>query len=68
MNVLWGLATLTIGVSFMYCGSVESDFAVYRLLCARSRLLWGDRVHRFYQAVGATLSLLGLLWATGVIW
>lgn len=68
MSVVWGLAMAAIGALFLYWGSTESPFAVYRLLAARSRILWGDRVHRFYQVVGAVLVVAGLLWAAGVIW
>ena len=68
MNVLWGIVMMAIGVLFVYWGSTGSGFVVYRLLAARSRILWGDRVHRFYQIVGAVLAVLGLLWAVGVIW
>ena len=68
MNVLWGIVMTTIGVLFVYWGSTASDFFVYRLLAARSRVLWGERVHRFYQVVGAVLVVVGFLWAIGVIW
>lgn len=68
MNVVWGIVMMAIGVSFVYWASTESGFVVYRLLAARSKILWGERVHRFYQVVGAVLLVLGLLWATGVIW
>ena len=68
MNVLWGLMMMAIGALFVYWGSIQSDFVVYRYLAARSRILWGERVHRFYQVVGAVLVVLGLLWAVGVIW
>ena len=68
MNLLYGIVMTAIGVSFVYWGTTESDFVVYRLLIARSKSLWADRVHRFYQIVGAVLVVLGLLWALGVIW
>jgi hypothetical protein len=68
MNILWGIVMMAIGVSFVYWGRTESGFVVYRTLAARSRVLWGDRVHRFYQVVGTILVVLGLLWATGIIW
>ena len=68
MNVLWGLVMATIGGVFFFWGRSQSESAVYRLLAARSRILWGDRVHSFYQVVGAVLVVLGLLWAIGVIW
>ena len=68
MDILWGALLATTGALFAYWGTTESNSAVYRLLAARSRDLWGERVHRFYQVVGAVLAVLGLLWSTGVIW
>ena len=68
MHVLWGIVMMAIGALFVAWGSTESNFVVYRLLAARSRVLWGERVHRFYQVVGAVLVVVGLLWAVGVIW
>ena len=68
MNVLWGIVMMAIGVLVVFWGSTRSNFVVYRLLAARSRVLWGERVHGFYQVVGVVLSVLGLLWAIGVIW
>ena len=68
MHVLWGALTTMIGALFVYWGTARSDFIVYRLLAARSRILWAERVHRFYQVVGAILVVLGLLWAFGAIW
>ena len=34
---------------------------LYRLLAARSRLLWGDRVHGFYQVAGGLMIIAGVL-------
>jgi hypothetical protein len=50
-----------IGILFVVWGRARSDFVVYRLLAARSRVLWGDRVHGFYQVVGVVLVVVGLL-------
>ena len=38
-----------VGLFILVCGTMKSEFIVYRLLVARSRLLWGDgdAVHRF---------------------
>jgi hypothetical protein len=38
----------------LICGTLKSEFVVYRLMVCRSRILWGegDAVHRFYQASG----------------
>ena len=68
MNVLWGIAMAAIGALLAYWATTRSRIAVYRLLEARSRIIWGDRVHRFHQAIGVVLIVLGLLWAFGVIW
>ena len=68
MNMLWGALMAIIGLFMLVCGTVKSDFVVYRLLVARSRILWGDAVHRFYQVSGLIVAVLGILWALGVIW
>ena len=61
MNVLWGGVVLLVGVLFVAWGRTRSDFVVYRLFVARSRVLWGDRVHDFYQVAGITMIAFGLL-------
>ena len=40
-----------IGVYMLVSGTTKSEFMIYRLLVARSRILWGegDAVNRFYQ-------------------
>ena len=54
MSVLWGLLMATIGGLLFFWGRSRSESVVYRLLAARSRILWGDRVHSFYQVVGVS--------------
>ena len=44
---------------FITWGRTKSDFGLYRLLVARSRMLWGDRVHSFYQVAGALMIIAG---------
>ncbi len=58
------------GLFMLVCGTMQSEFIIYRLLVARSRLLWGEgnAVHRFYQLTGLILVALGVLWAMGFIW
>ena len=68
MNMLWGALMAIIGLFMLVCGTVKRDFVVYRLLVARSRILWGDAVHRFFQVSGLIVAALGILWASGVIW
>ena len=61
---------IAAGLFMLVGGALKSEFIIYRLMVARSRLLWGegDAVHRFYQASGLILILLGVLWAMGIIW
>jgi len=47
--------------------SKKSDFIVYRLIVARSKILWGDNTHRFHQIVGAIIVVFGVLVAVGYI-
>ena len=35
MNMLWGALMAIIGLFMLVCGTVKSDFVVYRLLVAR---------------------------------
>ena len=41
---------------------------IYRLMVSRSRILWGEKVHRFYQIVGTMVIIFGALVALGYIW
>ncbi|MEO2027922.1 MAG: hypothetical protein ABGZ23_18780 [Fuerstiella sp.] len=61
---------IAAGLFMLVGGTLKSEFIIYRLMVARSRLLWGegDAVHRFYQASGLIVILLGVLWAMGIIW
>jgi hypothetical protein len=58
------------GLFMLVCGTLKSEFIVYRLMVHRSRILWGqgDAVHRFYQVSGLIVIVLGALWALGFIW
>lgn len=70
MHVVWGLSMVLIGLFMFICGTLKTNFIIYRMLVLRSRLLWGEgnTVHRFYQVTGLVISVLGMLWATGIIW
>jgi hypothetical protein len=67
MNILWGCLVIAAGLFMAICASTKSEFIVYRLMVARSRILWGDKVHRFYQISGATVIAFGALVAFGYI-
>jgi hypothetical protein len=70
MHVLWGILMAAVGLFMLVCGTLKSEFIVYRLMVARSRILWGqgDAVHRFYQVSGVIIVMLGIAYALGVIW
>jgi uncharacterized membrane protein YphA (DoxX/SURF4 family) len=68
MNIVWGVLMILIGGFLAISGIMKSDFVIYRLLTARSRLLWGagDGVHYFYIIVGILIIVFGVLFLTGV--
>ena len=66
MEVLWGILLIFVGLFMTICGTVKSNFIVYRLFVYRSKLLWGDNVHRFYQVVGIMVIVFGLLVALNI--
>ena len=67
MHILWGILIIAAGLFMLVCGRVKSEFIIYRLLVARSRILWGENVHLFYQVAGAAVIVVGVLVALGYI-
>ena len=67
MNILWGCLIAAVGFFLFVSGTTKSEFIVYRLLVARSKILWGERVHGFYQVAGLLVVAFGVLFAAGVI-
>ena len=67
MNMLWGCLMAAIGLFMVICGSTRSEFIIYRLMAARSRILWGEKVHRFYQIVGVIIVVFGILVALNYV-
>ena len=67
MNLLWGTRLASICLLMLVCGAVKSNFVVFRLLVARSRILWSDAVHRFYQVRELIVVTLSILRASGII-
>lgn len=70
MHVIWGLLMAAVGSLLLIFSTLKSEFILYRLLVARSRISMGDgdKVHRFYQLSGLTITILGILWALDIIW
>jgi len=61
MNYVYGIITICIGLFFTISAFKESEFIVYKILTARSKLLWKDNVHQFYKVVGVILIVVGFL-------
>ena len=62
---IWGFVTVGIGLFFVVSGWLKSDFFIYRLFVARSKLFWGDNVHLFLLLSGVAISLIGATMAFG---
>lgn len=67
MSYLWGMMMILIGLFVTISGTIKSDFIVYRMFVARSKIMWGDHVHRFYQVVGIVIMIFGAVIALGYV-
>jgi len=67
MDILWSMLIIIAGVLLLIGGTLKSDFIIYRLMVARSKILWRGNVHRFYQFVGVIIIIFGLLLISGII-
>ncbi|MGB5925535.1 MAG: hypothetical protein WBH01_05505 [Dehalococcoidia bacterium] len=67
MHLLWGILIVLAGLFLLVCGRLKSDFFIYRLIVARSKILWGDNIYRFHQIVGVIVIVVGVLVAVGYI-
>jgi uncharacterized membrane protein HdeD (DUF308 family) len=66
---IWGIIMSLIGLYLLISGITKSNFIVYRLFVARSKVLWKseEKVHRFYQVVGVLIIIFGILVALEII-
>jgi len=67
MHLLWGTLIVVAGLFLLICGRLRSEFFIYRLIVARSKMLWGENTHRFHQIAGAIVIVVGVLVALGYI-
>jgi len=67
MHIFWGCLIAAIGLALFIGGYLKSQFVLYRLLVARSKLLWGNNVHKFHQVAGLMVTAFGILLALGII-
>ena len=68
MKLIWGIVFIAIGLFMLISALLKSNFIVYRLIVARSKMLWGEKVHGFYVIVGTVLTILGTLAVFGIKW
>jgi len=61
MNILWGSLMILIGLFIFVSALKRSEFIIYKLLVARSRILWGEYAHTFLLVVGVILMGLSSL-------
>jgi hypothetical protein len=66
MHILWGILIVIVGAFLLISANMKSEFILYRLLVYRSRILWGDNVHRFHQVAGVMVIVFGVLVAAGI--
>jgi len=67
MEALWGSLIILIGLLIFIAATMKSNFIVYRLLVLRSKILWGDNVHRFHQIVSILMIIFGIFYAFKII-
>lgn len=58
---------VAVGIFMLVCGRLKSQFFLYKLMVARSKVLWGENVHWFYQIVGVIVIIVGVLVALGYV-
>jgi len=67
MHLLWGILIVAVGLFLLICGRLKSELFIYRLIVARSKILWGENTYRFHQISGAIIIVVGILVALGYI-
>jgi len=67
MHILWGCLIIAAGLFLLICSTLKSNFIIYRLIVARSKMLWKENVHRFHQIAGIMVIIFGVLVALGII-
>jgi len=61
MIILWGILIIIAGVLLLIGGTLKTIFIIYRLMVARSKIVWGENVHRFYQIAGLIVIIFSIL-------
>jgi len=61
MNIVWGSLMLLVGLFIFISAIRKSEFIIYKLLVARSKILWGDKAHTFLAVIGVLIMGLSSL-------
>jgi len=67
MNIVWGILTIIIGLFILISSIIKSEFIIYKLLVARSKILWGKNVHNFLMVSGILIIIVGILMIIGIV-
>jgi len=63
----YGIIMILIGLFMTISGFRKSDFFIYQLLVTKSKRLWGENVHKFYQITGLIIITVGILIVIGIV-
>ena len=55
--MIWGLVMVVVGALMVLGARTQSSFIAYRLIAARARILWGNRVHAFCRFLASSSPL-----------
>lgn len=61
MNIVWGMVTVVIGLVLVRSSFRKSESIMYKLLVARSRMIWGKHSHKFLFFSGVLIVIVGIL-------
>ena len=66
MDIIFGSLMILIGMFMLICATCKSETFIYRMLVARSKMIWGNRVHRFHQISGILIIVWAILYMLGI--
>jgi len=67
MHLFWGALMIAIGLFLFICASMKSELHIYKLLVARSRIMWKEKVYTAHKVAGILIINMGLLVALELI-
>ena len=63
----WGILMIVIGILLYLGGLNKSKFIIYRLLEARSKILWKENTHKFHQIAVLLIVIAGIVVSLGLL-